>query len=125
MISVLFGMAAILLGTWLGMPTLAPIVTGLVMGFVVTTPTRKAALAGALAWGGVLLAGVVRGDAIQALSETLGGAMGVPSWAVIVLTVVYPAILAASAAWLSFMIRSRFFLMSGTGTSFGNRTPTH
>jgi hypothetical protein len=107
MIGVLVGMAAIVLGTWFRMPTLAPIVVGVVIGWLVTNPARKAALAGALAWGGVLLVGTARGDGIGALSATLGGAMGVPAWVLPIVTLLYPAVLAASAAWLSSMIRGR------------------
>ena len=102
MISVLLGMAAIVVGTWLGAPTLTPIIVGLAMGVLVpANPARRAALAGVLAWAGVLLFKTLRGDEIGALSGTLGGAMGVPSWAIVLVTLLYPAILAASAAWLS------------------------
>ena len=59
---VLVGAAAIILGTWLGAPTLTPIVVGLVMG--VAWPlhaARRAAAAGVLAWGGLLAAAALRG----------------------------------------------------------------
>ena len=108
MISVLLGMAAIVAGTWLGAPTLTPILVGVAMGFLVpANPARRAALAGFLAWAGVLLARTLRGDEIGALSGTLGGAMGVPSWAIVLVTLFYPAILAASAAWLSHLAARR------------------
>ena len=123
MMSVLVAMGAILLGTWFRLPTLAPVLVGLVMGFVVTRyPARKAALAAMLAWGGVLLAAAVRGDAIRTLGNTLGGAMGVPWWAVFVVTLLYPAILAASAAWLSLMLRDRFFMRAGSEALLARRT---
>lgn len=108
MISVLLGMAAIVAGTWLGAPTLTPILVGVAMGFLVpANPARRAALAGFLAWAGVLLARTLRGDEIGALSGTLGGAMGVPSWAIVLVTLLYPTILAASAAWLSHLAARR------------------
>lgn len=110
MISVLLGVAAIVAGTWFGAPTLTPILVGGVIGFVLQqAPARRAALAGILAWAGILLLKGLRGDEIGALSRTLGGAMGVPSWAVVLVTLLYPAILAASAAWLTHLAARRFF----------------
>ena len=108
MIGVLLGMAAIVVGTRFGAPTMTPIVVGLAMGLLLpTNPARRAALAGVLAWAGLLLGRAVRGDEIGALSETLGGAMGVPSWAIVLVTLLYPAVLAASAAWLSHLAARR------------------
>lgn len=101
MTGLLFGVAGILLGTWLGFPTLAPVLAGFAMGFTIPMAARRAALAGVIAWGGILLAAVLRGDNIAGLSRTLGGAMGIPSWLLLIVTLLYPAILAASAAWLS------------------------
>ena len=114
MTGVLLGVAGILLGTWLGFPTLAPVLVGLIMGFTVPMAARRAALAGVIAWGGVLVAAMLRGDHITGLSRTLGGAMGVPSWVVFLLTLLYPAILAASAAWLA-SLAARRFSPSGSG----------
>ena len=111
--SVLLGAAAILVGTWLGFPTLTPILIGVIMGALVAFAARRAVLAGVLAWGGVLLAGAVRGDAIGVLGTTLGGAMGVPAFVVFLLTLLYPAILAASAAWLSSLVVRRSGLSIG------------
>ena len=108
MIGVFLGMAAIVVGTWLGSPTLTPILVGLAMGFLLPpNPARRAALAGFLAWAGVLLARTLRGDEVGALSGTLGGAMGAPSRAIVLVTLLYPAILAASAAWLSHLAARR------------------
>ena len=108
MISVLLGMAAIVVGTRFGAPTMTPILVGLAMGFLLpANPARRAAMAGLLAWAGLLLGRAVRGDEIGALSTTLGGAMGVPSWAVVLVTLLYPTILAASAAWLSHLAARR------------------
>ena len=120
--SVLLAMAAIILGTWLGLPTLAPMLVGLVMGFVVSQyPARKSALAAVLAWGGVLVVSAIRGDAIRTLSNTLGAAMGVPRWAVFIVTLLYPAVLAASAAWLSAMLRDRFVMRSSSEALLARR----
>ena len=108
MIGVLLGLAAIVVGTWFGAPTLTPLLVGGVMGIVLhQIPARRAALAGLLAWAGVLLFKGLRGDDIGALSNTLGGAMGVPSWAIVLVTLLYPAILAASAAWLAHLATRR------------------
>jgi hypothetical protein len=108
MTGLLLGLAGILLGTWLGYPTLAPVLVGLAMGFTIPMAARRAALAGVIAWGGILLAAMLRGDDIAALSRTLGGAMGIPSWLLLIVTLLYPAILAASAAWLSSLAAARF-----------------
>ena len=108
MMSVLLAILAMLVGTWIGAPTLTPILVGASMGFMIRdNPARRAALAGLLAWGGVLLFATFRGDATGALARTLGGAMGAPSWAIVVVTLLYPAILAASAAWLSNLVARR------------------
>lgn len=124
MISVFLGTAAILIGTWFGAPTITPIVVGLIMGFLLTANSaRRAALAGVLAWAGLLLGGALRGDDIGALSQTLGGAMGVPSWAIVLVTLLYPAILAASAAWLSHLAARRL-VPSIRGDTARGITPT-
>lgn len=105
---ILGGAAAIALGTWLGAPTASPIVAGLVMGLLWPRQApRRAAAAGLLAWGALLLAAAVRGDTIGALSASLGGAMGLPPWALPVATLLYPAILASSAAWLAHLVVQR------------------
>ena len=108
MIGVLLGMAGILLGTWLGFPTLAPVLVGMAMGVTIPMAARRAALAGVIAWGGVLLTATLRGDNVTGVSRTLGGAMGVPSWLLLLVTLLYPAILAASAAWLASLAVRRF-----------------
>ncbi len=102
---VLAGAAVIILGTWLGMPTLSPIMAGLVIGLGwPQRAARRTALAGLVAWGGLLLAAVARGDAIGTLGVTLGAAMGLPGWALLVATLAYPATLGASAGWLAHLI---------------------
>jgi hypothetical protein len=123
MTGVLFGVAGILLGTWLAFPTLAPVIVGLVMGFTTPMPARRAALAGVVAWGGVLVAAMLRGDHIAGLSRTLGGAMGVPSWVLLIVTLLYPAILAASAAWLASRAARRVSPWSGGHATFSRGLP--
>jgi len=123
MIGILLGVTGILLGTWLGFPTLAPVLVGLAMGVTVPMAARRAALAGVIAWGGVLLAATLRGDNIAGVSRTLGGAMGVPSWLLLIVTLLYPAILAASAAWLASLAASRFSPWSGGHATLSRGLP--
>ena len=124
MMGVLLAMAAIIVGTWFGAPTITPIVVGVVLGLLLpASAARRSALAAVLAWGGLLLGRALRGDEIGALSATLGGAMGVPSWAVILVTVLYPTILAASAAWLAHLAARRI-LPSIDGSRPRETTPT-
>jgi hypothetical protein len=105
---VLIGAAAIVFGTWLGTPTLTPVAVGLVMGFGWPLhAARRAAAAGVLAWGGLLVIAALRGDAVATLSATLGAAMELPGWALFIVTMSYPAILAASAAWLAHLVAPR------------------
>ncbi|HZI27086.1 MAG TPA: hypothetical protein VFD64_02960 [Gemmatimonadaceae bacterium] len=123
MIGILLGVTGILLGTWLGFPTLAPVLVGLAMGVTVPMAARRAALAGVIAWGGVLLAATLRGDNIAGVSRTLGGAMGVPSWLLLIVTLLYPAILAASAAWLASLAARRFSPWSGGHATLSRGLP--
>jgi hypothetical protein len=123
MIGVLLGVTGILLGTWLGFPTLAPVLVGLAMGVTVPTAARRAALAGVVAWGGVLLAASLRGDNVAGLSRTLGGAMGVPSWLLLIVTLLYPAILAASTAWLASLAARRFSPSTGGHATLSRGLP--
>jgi hypothetical protein len=123
MIGILLGVTGILLGTWLGFSTLAPVLVGLAMGATVPIAARRAALAGVIAWGGVLLTATLRGDNISGLSRTLGGAMGVPSWLLLIVTLLYPAILAASAAWLASLVARRFSPSSGGHATLSRGLP--
>jgi hypothetical protein len=105
---VLIAAAAIVLGTWLGAPVVTLVGAGLVIGFGWPHhAARHAAAAGALAWGGLLVAAALRGDAVATLGSTLGAAMGLPGWALFIVTILYPAILAASAAWLAHLVSRR------------------
>lgn len=125
MILILAGMAAIILGTWFGAPLLSPIIVGAVIGLGwPTLAARRAAIAGMLAWGGLLLVALARGDALGAFSRTLGGAMGVPAWALFLVTLLYPAILAASAAWLAHLVSPRRSTTFGQGARARTGHPT-
>jgi hypothetical protein len=102
---VLSGAAAIVVGTWLKLPTVSPIVAGLVIGLGWPhQAARRSALAGLVAWGGLLLVAVLRGDAVGTLGATLGAAMGLPGWALLVATLAYPATLGAAAGWLAHLV---------------------
>jgi hypothetical protein len=105
---ILLGAVATVVGTVLGAPTLSAIIMGAVIGFArPMRAARTAAAAGAAAWGALLLIAVIRGDAIGALSGKLGTVFGLPGAGLIVLTMLYPAVLAASAARLTAILRSR------------------
>ena len=105
---VLIGAVVIVLGTALGAPTLAPVIVGAAIGyFRPARAARNAAAAGALAWGALLVVAAVRGGAIGSFSGKLGDVLGLPGVAVILATMLYPAVLAAAAAWLVAAVRSR------------------
>lgn len=124
MIVVLVAVMAIVLGTWLGFPIIAAIVVGLVLGFFRPRhAARQAALAGALAWGGPLLVAAVRGDALGTFASTLGGVMGAPGWAIVLATLLYPALLASSAAWLAHFAASARLASIDPGAISGGGHP--
>ena len=111
--SILFGVVVIAACTWFGAPTLGPIVAGFLIGLAwPERSVRVAAAAALLAWGGLLLFGLIRGTDVSALATSLGGAMSLPAWAIFTATLLYPVILAASAAWLGHVITPRQFFWS-------------
>ncbi len=63
-----------------------------------TLPLRAAG-AGLAAWG-LLLAAQLPGGSLERLATAVGAAMGVGALPLVVLTLIYPALLAASAAGL-------------------------
>jgi len=65
-----------------------------------------AALGATIAWGGLLLVDAV-GGRFGALATSLGGVMGLPPAALIVITLAFAAMLAWSAASLAASLRSR------------------
>lgn len=102
MTALITALVIILGGTWLGAPTLAALAGGIAVGLLWPgRAARTAAAAGVIAWGGVLLVSSLRGAPVLELGGKLGGAMGLPTWAPLIATLLYPAILAASAAWLA------------------------
>lgn len=108
MIAVLLGILVMVIGTWFGAPTLAALLIGAAIGVArLSQPARKSGLAAFIAWACLLLVALVRGDALGLLSTTLGAGMGIPGWAVFAATLLYPAILASSAAWIAHLLSSR------------------
>lgn len=108
MMAIVSGILAMLVGTWFGAPTLTPILVGLGFGATIASrPARRAALAAFIAWAGLLIIALARGDALGALGTTLGAGMGIPGWALFMATLLYPAILASSAAWIAHLLTSR------------------
>ncbi|HEX9565530.1 MAG TPA: hypothetical protein VF981_16240 [Gemmatimonadaceae bacterium] len=96
------GAILIAAGTWIGFPTASPVIVGALIG--VTWPHRPAfhaALAALAGWSALLGLALLRGDASGMLVTKLAGAMRLPSWALVVATLAYPVVLAASAAWLA------------------------
>ena len=125
MIIVLAGALAIVLGTVFGAPTLTPIMVGIVIGLAwPRRAARFAAAAGATAWGALLAVALLQGGAIGTLANTLGGAMGVPGVVLFLATLLYPAILAASAAWLAHLVSWRRSDSTGSAATMA-RGPSH
>ena len=108
MIPLLLGAIGIAALTMLGFPTVAPIVAGFLVGLGWPgRAARTAGGAGLVAWAVLLLVAALRGDAVGAIGAKLGAAMGVPGWAPLAATLLYPAILAASAAWMGQLMSPR------------------
>ena len=92
----------LLLTTSWGMPTVGPVVVGALCGLVLARKgPRVAATSAILSWGGLLAFGVVRGQPIGEVAGKLGSIMGVPGTALLLLTVLYPAVLSTTAAYLA------------------------
>lgn len=99
MIFILFVASAMAALTWL-LGWWGVAVAALIVGFVFHEQGGggwRVALAAALAWGGLLLADAVAGP-FAVVSTTLGGVLRVPGFVVVLLTLVFPAALAWSAA---------------------------
>jgi hypothetical protein len=64
-----------------------------------------AALAGSVAWALLLAVSSLQGP-VAALADKLGGVFGLPGFAVIGLTLIFPAVLAGSAAELAAALRA-------------------
>ena len=103
---VLIGIAAVALGTWMFGWT-APAWWGAIAGLFWPRerPVLGAALHGALGWCAILLLYLANGYPAGTLAVRLAGAMQLPVWLLIVATLVFPALLSASAAWVGSAIR--------------------
>jgi hypothetical protein len=93
------GTAVVALGTVL-LGWLAPAAWGAVAGLLRAgkRPAREAALASAMAWAALLLGQAFAGHAIGTLASRLGGALGIPSPVLVLVTLLFPAVLAGCAA---------------------------
>lgn len=93
--------AAMALGTWyIGWWTVP--VVGALWAFVAATDRTlplQAALAGVNAWG-ILLALRMPGGGVERVADSVGALLSIGGAALIALTLLYPALLAASAATL-------------------------
>jgi hypothetical protein len=106
---------AFFLATWLGWWAVP--VVALLWGAIrpgVRRPAGNAAIAAALAWAAWLVVDRVAGTAaLAALAVRLGGVMNLPAVALIVLTLLFPALLAWSATALAGGIADMFSPQSG------------
>jgi hypothetical protein len=69
-------------------------------------PVLTAGVAASLAWV-VLLAVTASHGRVGTLARTLGGILGIPGWAVLAVTLLFPAVLAAAAAALAGALQHR------------------
>ena len=60
-------------------------------------PVRSCAVGAALAWALLLGIGALQGP-VDAVARKAGGIFGMPGWAFVLLTLLFPALLAAAAA---------------------------
>jgi len=97
-----FVATTIVLGWW-GVPAV-----GALWGLITRPPVffrwRPAAAAAAIAWAGLLAAGLV--DTLGVVTNRLDGALRLPALTVAILTLLFPALLAGSAAELAYVIRA-------------------
>lgn len=98
---VAFGLVTLFVGWWT-----VPVLGGLwgVVSGRDTWPAFTAALAGGLSWAVLLAWMAVRGPVVD-LAHQVGGVMSLPTWALFVITVAFPMVLAGSAAGLTGAIK--------------------
>ena len=96
----LFAVATYALGWWT-VPVLAA-AWALASGHAKVA--RTAALCAALGWATLLILDVVKGP-VDTMATRLGGVMGVPPFVLLLLTLIFPALLAWSAAALVSTLR--------------------
>jgi hypothetical protein len=94
LLAVSFGIGTWILGWW-AIPLFAA--TAAVLARDVTRQARAAALAAALAWGGLLSWSAMQGS-VWSFARIAGGSMGVSRLLLILITLAFPAALAWSAA---------------------------
>jgi hypothetical protein len=100
LLSELFAVGTYALGWWT-VPVIA-----LLWAFLTRDANRAmfAALCAALGWTTLLLLDLARGPVLT-MASRLGGVMGIPSMALLAVTLVFPALLAWSAAALAVNLR--------------------
>jgi hypothetical protein len=101
---VAFALVTMLFGWWA-----VPLV-GLVAGVALRHhrwPFVASGFLAAAAWGLMLLGGTVRGAPVPAFAASLGGAMGVPGWALYVATLAFAFVLGGGAARLGWAVAGR------------------
>ncbi len=86
---------------WWGVPVLA-FIWGLAEGSA--RSTRFSAVCAAAGWGSLLLLDAARGP-VGVVATRFGGAMGLPSFALIAITLIFPALLAWSGSTVGEAIR--------------------
>lgn len=105
MMAIVIALGTVLVAWWI-----VPVVA-LLFG-VVTYRTRRpgftAALSGALAWGGYLALASVGGAPVGSFAAALSTSMQLPGWAPLVATLVFPALLAGSSAYLGARLGGRY-----------------
>lgn len=98
---VVTGAGLVALGTFLA-GWLMPVAWGVVVGVVWADdrPARKAAAGSAVGWALLLVLLAIAGYPMAVLASRLSGALGVPAFVLVAVTVVFPAILSGCAAYL-------------------------
>jgi hypothetical protein len=101
---VLIALGTVLIEWWI-----VPVI-GLAYGMVsrkTRWPGTVAALAGAVAWGGYLAIVGLGGAPVGAFGAGLARSMELPGWSLHLATLVFPALLAGTAAYLGARVGSR------------------
>ncbi len=101
---VAFALVTTLFGWWA-----VPLV-GLVAGVALRDhrwPFLNAGFLAASSWALLLIVSTVRGARVPAFAASLGGAMGVPGWALYLATLAFPFVLGGGAARLAAHIAGR------------------
>lgn len=97
-----FALGTVVVGWW-AVPVLGAL-AGALLG-ARARPGRWAALAAAVAWIGILAFAAAEGP-VGTLARRLAGAMQLPVWGLYAVTLLFPALLAGTAALLGALVRS-------------------